>query len=185
MTTEEAIKAIHLMEHVESISTIYEPGEVRNDTTVRELKEACRMAITALRCTRCYPAAKRPAYARRTAGDGRGLGVDRGAGTPRTVGEDHACWRYIPYGAHKLFCWRNGRRRSVDAVPWGEALSPQTRGGVNMETSKNKICPLSARPCKESSCAWWHGLAEDCAVVLLAGMFADSGSISHCGPKEV
>lgn len=49
MTTEEAIKALRLMEHVESISTIYEPGEVRNDTTVRELKEACSIAISALR----------------------------------------------------------------------------------------------------------------------------------------
>lgn len=48
MTTEEAIKALRLMEHVESISTIYEPGEVRNDTTVRELKGACSMAIKAL-----------------------------------------------------------------------------------------------------------------------------------------
>lgn len=49
MTAEEVIKALRLMEHVESISTVYEPGEVRNDTTVRELKDACRMAITALR----------------------------------------------------------------------------------------------------------------------------------------
>lgn len=49
MTIEEAIKALRLMEHVESISVIYEPGEVRNDTTVRELKEACDMATSALR----------------------------------------------------------------------------------------------------------------------------------------
>lgn len=44
-----------------------------------------------------------------------------------------------------------------------------------METSKNKICPLSARPCKEHLCAWWHGLAEDCAVPILVGVLADIG----------
>lgn len=49
MTNEEAIKALSLMEHVESIVATYEPGEIRNDTTVRELKEACRVAITVLR----------------------------------------------------------------------------------------------------------------------------------------
>ena len=49
MTNEEAIKALSLMEHVESIVATYEPGEIRNDTTVRELKEACRVAIAALR----------------------------------------------------------------------------------------------------------------------------------------
>ena len=49
MTREETIKALGLMEHVESIVVTYEPGEIRDDTTVRELKEACRSAIAALR----------------------------------------------------------------------------------------------------------------------------------------
>ncbi|MDE6261579.1 MAG: hypothetical protein K2M42_12135 [Oscillospiraceae bacterium] len=49
MTREEAVKALSLMEHVESIVAAYEPGEIRNDTTVRELKEACRAAAAALR----------------------------------------------------------------------------------------------------------------------------------------
>lgn len=49
MTGEEAIKALRLMEHVESIVSTYEPGEIRLDTTVRELKEACRMGAAALR----------------------------------------------------------------------------------------------------------------------------------------
>lgn len=49
MTREEAIRALGLMEHVESIVATYEPGERRNDTTVRELKEACCVAVSALR----------------------------------------------------------------------------------------------------------------------------------------
>lgn len=49
MTREEAIKALGLVEHVESIVLTYDPGERRKDTTVRELKEGCRMAIAALR----------------------------------------------------------------------------------------------------------------------------------------
>lgn len=56
------------------------------------------------------------------------------------------------------------RGKSIDSGEW-----------LFMESSKSKICPLSMRPCKEHSCAWWHGLAEDCAVMLLAGMFADKG----------
>lgn len=49
MTREEAAKALGLMEHVESIVLTYDPGERREDTTVRELKEACRVAASALR----------------------------------------------------------------------------------------------------------------------------------------
>ena len=49
MTTEEAIKALGLMKNVESIVATYEPGEIRNDTTVHELREACRIAADALR----------------------------------------------------------------------------------------------------------------------------------------
>lgn len=52
MTRKEAIKALSLMEHVESIAAAYEPGERRQDTTVRELKEACRMASETLRTQR-------------------------------------------------------------------------------------------------------------------------------------
>lgn len=49
MTREEAIEALGLAEHVESIVATYEPGETGNNTTVRELKEACRMGASALR----------------------------------------------------------------------------------------------------------------------------------------
>lgn len=51
-----------------------------------------------------------------------------------------------------------------------------------MGTSKGKICPILSGPstdwedCRESKCAWWCGFAQDCAVPLLAGMFADSKS---------
>lgn len=47
-----------------------------------------------------------------------------------------------------------------------------------MESSKGKFCPVISTDgyyvCKESGCAWWCGFAQDCAVPLLAGMFADS-----------
>lgn len=45
------------------------------------------------------------------------------------------------------------------------------------ESSKYKICPLNARSgkiCIESKCMWWCEFAQDCAVPLLAAMFADS-----------
>ena len=29
--------------------------------------------------------------------------------------------------------------------------------------------------CTGSSCAWWCGFAQECAVPLLAGMFSDGG----------
>lgn len=70
-----------------------------------------------------------------------------------------------------------------------------------METSKGKMCPMhysatmlacllrkfptsgydaiintlkNAAECTEAECAWWCGFAKDCAVPLLAGMFAES-----------
>lgn len=52
MTAEEAIKALRLLENTESIVATYEPGESGSNTTIRELKEACRMAIDALRTQR-------------------------------------------------------------------------------------------------------------------------------------
>lgn len=56
-----------------------------------------------------------------------------------------------------------------------------------MESAKNKFCPLSTRPCKEDSCAWWCGFAQDCAVPLLAGMYADGDDcrsvFPNCGAK--
>lgn len=42
-----------------------------------------------------------------------------------------------------------------------------------MESAKDKRCPLIQKVCCEESCAWWCGFAKDCAVPLLAGMFAD------------
>ena len=54
MTIGEAIKALSLMEHVESIAAVYEPGERREDITVRKLKEACRMASEALRTQQAH-----------------------------------------------------------------------------------------------------------------------------------
>lgn len=48
-------------------------------------------------------------------------------------------------------------------------------------TTNLKPCPLMiAAPnipsamCIGSDCAWWCGFANDCAIPLLAGMFADS-----------
>lgn len=49
MTREKAIKALGLMEHVESIVVTYVPGEQMEDTSVHEMKEACHMAVAALR----------------------------------------------------------------------------------------------------------------------------------------
>lgn len=50
-----------------------------------------------------------------------------------------------------------------------------------MENSEGKICPLisiaytaTTVKCKAEQCAWWRTNAQDCAVPLLAGMFADS-----------
>lgn len=45
------------------------------------------------------------------------------------------------------------------------------------ESSKYKFCPLNTRSgkiCIRSKCAWWCEFAHDCAVPLLAAMFADS-----------
>lgn len=42
-----------------------------------------------------------------------------------------------------------------------------------MESAKNKICPIAGRVCEEEKCAWWCSFAQDCAVPLLAGMYAD------------
>lgn len=49
MTREEAINALGIVKHMESFSVFYEPGEPMNQTTVAELKEACKMAISILR----------------------------------------------------------------------------------------------------------------------------------------
>lgn len=71
-----------------------------------------------------------------------------------------------------------------------------------MESSKGKLCPMNSSAsflaaalcnardhsahdeavsllqesakCTGTECAWWCGFAQDCAVPLLAGMFADS-----------
>lgn len=47
-----------------------------------------------------------------------------------------------------------------------------------METGKEKFCPVISTDgyckCRGAECAWWCGFALDCAVPLLAGMFADS-----------
>ena len=47
-----------------------------------------------------------------------------------------------------------------------------------METSKEKFCPVISTDgyykCKGPECAWWCGFAQDCAIPLMAGMFADS-----------
>ena len=49
MTIEETISALDIVEHMESFSVLYEPGEPMNRATVGKLKEACRMAISILR----------------------------------------------------------------------------------------------------------------------------------------
>lgn len=47
-----------------------------------------------------------------------------------------------------------------------------------MEGNSEKICPVISTDdyylCKGEKCAWWCSFANDCAVPLLAGMFADS-----------
>lgn len=43
-----------------------------------------------------------------------------------------------------------------------------------MESTKDKFCPITRQKCKAEKCGWWCGWAKDCAVPLLAGMFADS-----------
>lgn len=60
-----------------------------------------------------------------------------------------------------------------------------------MESSKGKICPFSYASdfpdeiCHESQCAWWCSFAGDCAVPLLAGMFADSDACNtHFNQNE-
>ena len=48
------------------------------------------------------------------------------------------------------------------------------------EFGERKVCPLRAGgkdynlSCTGESCAWWCEFAQDCAVPLLAWMFADS-----------
>lgn len=49
MTMEETICALDIVEHMESFSVLYEPGETMNQTTVGKLKEACRLAVSILR----------------------------------------------------------------------------------------------------------------------------------------
>lgn len=42
------------------------------------------------------------------------------------------------------------------------------------EREEKKTCPMSGKLCNTHFCAWWCDWAQDCAVPLLAGMFADS-----------
>lgn len=42
-----------------------------------------------------------------------------------------------------------------------------------MDDSTEKICPIRNIKC-DSKCAWWCDFGRECAVTLLAGMFADS-----------
>ena len=37
-----------------------------------------------------------------------------------------------------------------------------------------KKCPISGKSCEQSECMWWCDFGKDCAVSLLAEMFADS-----------
>lgn len=37
-----------------------------------------------------------------------------------------------------------------------------------------KNCPINGMNCKPSECMWWCDFGNDCAVSLLAEMFADS-----------
>lgn len=66
-----------------------------------------------------------------------------------------------------IYYWRGYR----DAV---KACNSDDNKCNQYETVKDKICPLTHALCKEAHCAWWCGFAQDCAVPLLAGMFADS-----------
>lgn len=42
-----------------------------------------------------------------------------------------------------------------------------------MEKCTDKICPIRNDTCTKD-CAWWCEFGRECAVPLLAGMFADS-----------
>lgn len=53
-----------------------------------------------------------------------------------------------------------------------------------MESARGKVCPFKTHNvvnifCDEASCAWWCSFAKDCAVPLLAGMFADSNACNN------
>lgn len=54
-----------------------------------------------------------------------------------------------------------------------------------METAKDKICPLNSEVCKTTDCGWWCVFAGDCAVPLLAGMFADSEICRNVFEEEI
>ena len=43
-----------------------------------------------------------------------------------------------------------------------------------METSRDKICPISKELCLCELCSWWCNFGHDCAVPLIAGILADS-----------
>ena len=49
-----------------------------------------------------------------------------------------------------------------------------------MADAKLKPCPIMiagnmpSAMCIGADCAWWCGFADECAIPLLAGMFADS-----------
>ena len=45
MPTDEAIQALGMAGHIESISTFHELGEAMHRATVREFKEACELAL--------------------------------------------------------------------------------------------------------------------------------------------
>ena len=42
-----------------------------------------------------------------------------------------------------------------------------------MDEYKEKLCPIRNTKC-QPACAWWCDFGHECAVPLLAGMFADS-----------
>ena len=55
-----------------------------------------------------------------------------------------------------------------------DANLPFLQKGDPMENSIDKFCPLRGCKCNPDDCAWWCDFAKDCAVPLMAGMFADS-----------
>lgn len=49
-----------------------------------------------------------------------------------------------------------------------------------------KFCPIIGNECMAGKCKFWCGFAEECAVPLLASMFADSSvclNIFHSSDK--
>lgn len=125
MDREVAIKALSLMEHIESIAAVYEPVERSEDTTVRELKEACRMATEALRAQQAHTRL------------------------------DRSRWEECPDCKGEVFAKRRQYMRPVmEPLTPEQALMDKLTEltGIVYVKVKNEFCPFCGRPLTEE--AW-------------------------------